>query len=143
VCPRLSRQRRLQRASVGGTGATVACNNAPATCFSPPTNAGSLADYEQLYKRVVKLYELKLRAAGASASLPLRPVDSVDMTECETLQVARAIVDVEVRDVTLGIVRDEMTVTIPPPPSSSAASSVARQERHSTTRPAPAATVDR
>jgi hypothetical protein len=103
--------------------------------FSLPTNAGaqSLAVYEQLYKRVVNLYELKLRAAGAFASLPLRPVDSVDITRCETLQAARAVVNVEVRDVTLGAARDEMTVTIPPPLSSSAASSVARQERHSTT----------
>lgn len=59
--------------------------------ISPPTNAGaqSLADYEQLYKRVVNLYELKLRAAGASASMSLRPVDSVDITRCETLQAAR------------------------------------------------------
>jgi hypothetical protein len=102
---------------------------------SPPTNEGaqSLADYEQLYKRVVNLYKLKLRAAGASASLPLRPVDSVDITECETWQAARAIVDVEVRDVTIRAARCEMTVTIPPLPSSSAASSVARQEQHSIT----------
>lgn len=114
--------------------------------FRLPTNVGvrSLASYDQLYKTAVNLCDYKLRTVRAVDSLPLRPVNSVDITKCKTLRAARSVVeqatrqvdrDVEVRylDVTLGTAKNELTVTVPPLPSSSSAFSFARQERHPAT----------